>query len=186
MVEEIPGEQEQTSPKEQLGVEDVVAYVEEKIAHQRELIQRREKGHAVRLDISPGKAQTETERLEKMKDAVIRGEYRGVIVELQKDAASEEQTLEGWKKELNRELKDDNIYFELKDEIMGGQEVLGKMSDESSKTWVTKRINDLKEKQEKTERASVLRNIEQTQERIDHLQALQKVASAPPVSPSPK
>lgn len=178
--------QEQISSREKVGVENVVSYVEKKISYQQELIQRKEKGHAIRLDFSPEKVQVEIDRLEKMKEAVAGGEYRGVAADLQKDVASEEQDLESWKKELKRELKDDDVYFRLKEKIMSGQEVLGKLTDESSKVWVTERLNELKEQQVNTERGRVLGRIEETQARKDHLQVLQKVVSAPPVSPSPK
>lgn len=178
MAEETRKEQEETSPKEQLGVEDVVFYIEKKISHQQELIQRREKRQAGPL-VSPEKTQIEIDRLEKMKEAVAREEYRGVAAELQKDITAEENALTGGKQELTRELREDDKYSELKQKIMDGQEVLTKVTDERSRKWVEEVINNLKAEQERTERGSVLKRMEHTQARIDHLQALHKIVSTP-------
>lgn len=177
------GEQSVITETRELAISDVLSYVYGKISSQQWKVRKARKGPHKLVDVKTSKealekATQELQRLQALKDAVSRGEYRGVAAELVEDIAREEAIRDGHRSRLSEELPNDDRYFVIKEDMLAGQRVLNKLEDATDRDWVGRVITRLKGEQvSSTERGWVFLKIEEAQAEINHLQDLSQVVA---------
>ncbi len=134
------------------------------------------------MDFDPDKAQVEIRRLEAMKEAVWKGELRGVRKELANDIVNEENVRENWRGELRKVFSDDEKYKALKTDILKSVLALEELEEVQAplaKALIEEQIGNLrKERRESTRRGQIVFHMDETKERIGHLKGLQQVVTA--------
>ena len=126
----------------------------------------------------------EIAHFEQMRQEVQQGNFSGIAAELQARRSETEAKLAELRPQIRPrgEMKRDDEYFALKEEIVVGEKIREKVKgvlNEAELAWVAQSIEDRKRKQGGTPRGELMGGLNREKQTLDEITHLQQLISQP-------